>query len=179
MILLFTLAILFFSLLLRAFYVIQRKAFERSYYSFYELVTGIPPSLSIASLFFLRFLPPFLVGFIAFRILDGYFNYNFAYYSAIGAVAALVNLIPSLYNIDTYNGDDSAMVELKSKITSLYIIYFFYFLSFLFFSGLGAYLAATLSNSHLLAFLPSRQGIVDGLWAAIIIVLLSKLNRPL
>lgn len=168
-----------FSIILRYFYFFQRKIFEKSYYSFYELITGLPPRLSFSQLFLIRFLPPFLVTFFAYKILNYYFDYNFTYYSLIGAVAALVNIVPSIIEVKTYKGQNNDKLNLKKNVSSLYLIYFFYFISFVFISGLGGYVASIFLSFSFLSMLPSQQGIVDTLWITLIILIINKLNKPL
>jgi len=177
--LIFILYILCFSFLLRFFYSLQRKVFKKNYYSFYELITGLPQNLSFNQLFTIRFLPPFLITFLAYFLLNNYFHYNFLVYSAVGVIASLTNIIPSIVDIKTYKGKDTNKLLIKSRINSLYVIYFFYFLSFLLISGLGAYFSSLFPNLRFIELLPSKQGIIDGLWVATIIVILNKFNKPL
>ncbi len=175
---LFTLCILGFSFILRIFYFLQRKIFKKSYYSFFELITGIPQHLSFYQVFLIRFLPPFVIAFFAHQILNKYFNYSFLYYAFIGVIASLINIVPAIISIATYNGDNQEKINLKEKRSSIYVIYFFYFISFILLSGIGAYFSAS-NNINFVEYMPSKQGIVDALWILIIYALLSKLNKPL
>lgn len=175
--LVFLFYIFIFSLGLRYFYETQRKFFKKGYYSFYELITGLPPRLSFYQLFLIRFLPPFLTSFVAYQLLHRTFNYNFLPYSLIGAIPALMNTIPSLIDIKTYKGRNSDKLLLRDKISSLYLIYFLYFLSFVLISAAGAYFSQIAFPLDIKQILPTKSGIIEGLWIAVIISILSKLNK--
>jgi len=165
------------ALLLRLFYELQRKLFIKSYYSFAELVIGLPDSLSLSQVFTLRFLPPFVVGFIAIKIV-GSSSPHFLYFSLIGVIAALINIIPAIINIQFSKLQRDDSILFYNNKPKIYFVYFIYLVSFALISALGAYVATTISSDQLKNLLPSQKGLVDGLWAAIIISLLSFLNKP-
>src|SRR3990172_3545103 len=143
--LIFGFYIILFASLLRAFYIFQRKFFRTTYYSFFELVTGIPQNLSFTQVIFIRFLPPFLITFLAYKLVNPYLNYHFMLYSLIGLVAALINVIPALSDIVSYKGVNEDKLELKEKLSSIYVIYLLYILSFFLLSAGGAFVASEMS----------------------------------
>jgi hypothetical protein len=178
-ILIFTGLVIIFSFLLRGFYNFQRKFFVKSYYSFFELITGLPPNLTFYQLFFIKFIPPFLTTFAAYYLFNRIISLSFLWYSTIGVVASLMNTVPAIIDIKTYKGYDPDKNKLKKQLTSIYLIYFLYVTSFFLLSGLGAYFASLLINFNFTELLPSKQGIIDGIWIALIIAILNKLNKPL
>lgn len=168
-----------FAGLLRVIYVLHRKVFKKGYYSFYELITGLPNDLTLAQLIFIRFIPPFIVGFVAFMSLQSHFNYDYSLYSIIGVLAALTNIVPAVIKIRLDRGDNVEVNQLKAKFAELCVVYVMYLLSFALLTGLGAYLASKLPNFNVNVLLPSRQGMIDTIWGAVIIALLVRTNKPL
>lgn len=167
------------SSILQSFYSFQRKFFSRTYYSFFELITGLPSGLSFYQLFFIKFIPPFLISFLSYYFFNRIIELNFLWYSLIGVFTSLINTIPAILDIKFYKGLDEGKIELRSRMSSLYLVYFQYIASFLLLSGLGAYFASLLGNFDFSELLPSKHGIIDGLWIVLIIAILNKLNKPL
>lgn len=166
-------------LILNLFYKIQRTFFKRSYYAFYELITGLPSNLTFTQIFFIRFIPPFSISFLSYYFFNKFIEINFIWYALIGAFASLITSIKSLVDIRFYKGTDNEKHRLRNKINSLYVIYFFYILSFVVLSGLGSYVAYLFNNFNLGQLLPSKQGLIDVIWIGIIIYLFNKSNKPL
>lgn len=163
-----------FALILRLFYLIQRKLFVSMYYSFSELVTGLPTGLNWTSIFLIRFLPPFVVGVFAYVILHSYFQTNIIYYALIGGISAFINIYPELLDVVSSKGRKVK----RAQIAPILLIYLLYLSAFSLLSLLGAYFASGLENGSV-DLLPSWQGIRDGLWIAFIILILKKLNEPI
>jgi len=175
----FLILVIVAGLTLNFFYKIQRTFFKRSYYAFYELITGLPSNLTFTQIFFIRFIPPFLISFLSYYFLNKFIEINFVWYALIGTFASLTTSIKSLIDIRFYKGTDTEKHRLRNKINSLYLIYFFYILSFVVLSGFGSYMAYLFNNFNIGQLLPSKQGLIDAIWIGIIIYLFNKSNKPL
>lgn len=158
---------------LRIYYNVQRKLFKRIYYSFYELVTGIPKDLSYTDLILLRFLPPMFISAIVYFIFK---IPNIYFYSLIGAVGSLVNIIPATAFILKYKGDNEEIMIIREGWKKLLLIYMVYFISFTAFSYFGALFAMNFNPNYLK---PDFNSIRDELYGALILVLISFMNKKI
>lgn len=176
--LLFLIILILLSAVLKLFYIIQRKLFMRSYYSISEILVGLPKSLTWSQAFLVRFLPPVIIGYIAYILLNNIFPRPLFYYSVIGGFFMFVGVIRVLT-------DKERKMELKEYRIPLHkvvIMYFLYFVSFALASFWGA-LMASIFSARLTLFLPSRQGIIDGIWTALFLIIINfiidKMSRQI
>jgi len=155
-------------------YLLFRMQF--SYFSLYEFLTGLPSHITY-KVIFTKFSIPLIISFLLGLVLS-YFGISFSndLKFGLGAISGLFLVLPAL-------ADNRYMPEKiisMHKTKELRVIYLLVIVSFTLLGFLGFLISEyVLSYSSVSEFLPSKTGLKDGIWSALVIIISGMIIKKL